>query len=120
MVVALTLVTGIASLGVWPVSYIIGAETSLLSLRAKTQGIGWCANGLGTGLFAFFLPYIYNPGSGNLAGKVGFVYSGFAALALTVSWLIIPEMKDRTPAEVDRMFELGLPAWQFRKFERNA
>lgn len=111
---ALILVTGFASVGAWPVSYIVAGEVSELSLRAKSQGVGWFANGLGTGVFAIVLPYMYNPGSGDLRGKIGFVFFGFATLGLIISWLVVPEMKDRPPAEVDRMFEIGLSARKFR------
>lgn len=72
------------------------------------------SNGLITGVFVIVLPYMYNPGSGGLRGKISFVFFGFATLGLAISWLIVPEMKDRVPAEVDRIFESGLPARHFR------
>lgn len=60
------------------------------------------------------LPYLFNPDKGNLKAKTGFVYAGLCALGLVISYFCIPEMKGRTPAEIDRMFESRLPARQFR------
>jgi MFS family permease len=100
--------------GIWPVSYVVGAETSALRLRAKTQGIGWCAGALAQGTFGISLPYMYNIDQGDLRAKAGFVIAGFSLLAFVVTWLFVPEMKERTPAEIDAMFERRLPARQFK------
>ncbi|TDZ65183.1 MFS transporter fmqE [Colletotrichum trifolii] len=112
--VSLILVVIVAGLGVWPASHVVGAETSSLHLRSKAQGIGWFTAGANNSIFGFVLPYIFNPDKGNLKAKTGFVYAGLCALGLLVSFLCIPEMKGRTPAEIDRMFESRLPARQFR------
>lgn len=104
----------VAGLGVWPASHVVGAETSALHLRSKAQGIGWFTAGANNSIFGFVLPYIFNPDKGNLKAKTGFVYAGLCALGLVISFLCIPEMKGRTPAEIDRMFESRLPARQFR------
>ncbi|TDZ35738.1 MFS transporter fmqE [Colletotrichum spinosum] len=112
--VSLILVVIVAGLGVWPASHVVGAETSSLHLRSKAQGIGWFTAGANNSIFGFVLPYIFNPDKGNLKAKTGFVYAGLCALGLLVSFLCTPEMKGRTPAEIDRMFESRLPARQFR------
>lgn len=98
----------------WPASYVVGAETSSLTLRAKSQGLGWLINGLSNGVFGLVLPYIFNPDEGALRAKTGFVYTGFCLLGLVATWYIVPEMKNRTPMEIDHMFELGLSARQFK------
>ena len=113
---ASTLVNAAAALGAWPVSYIVAAEASSLSLRAQTQGISVFVNSAVTVIFASFLPYLYNTTAANLGGKIGFVYVGFVTIALVVSWWIVPDMKDRTPAEIDEMFEIGLPARKFKQY----
>ncbi len=106
-------VTAVAGFSVWPASYAVGAETSALHLRAKTQGIGWLTAGVSTSLFGLILPYIFNPDQGNLKEKTAFVLAGLCAISFAVSFWYIPEMKGRTPSEIDRMFDQKLPAWQF-------
>lgn len=102
------------SLGVWPASYAIAAETSSLRLRAISQGVGGFASGISTVVFGIILPYIFNPDSGNLKGKTGFVYVGFCILGAAITWFYVPEMKDRKPADIDAMFEARLPTRKFK------
>ncbi|KAJ5084385.1 hypothetical protein NUU61_008964 [Penicillium alfredii] len=104
----------VCGMGVWPASYAIVGETSSLRLRAKTQSIGHLTvNGL-TIVFSVVLPYIYNSDAGNLGAKTGFVYSALCLVSLAGTWWAVPEMKGRTAAEIDHMFELRLPAPKFR------
>lgn len=104
-------------LGIWPASHVVAAEASSLQLRAKTQGVGWFVSGVATGVFSIILPYIYNSDAGNLRGKTGFVMAGFAALGYIVTWFTIPEMKGRSPMEIDRMFSLQLPTRDFKNWK---
>ena len=113
----LILVIVVCGLGVWPCSYAIGAETSALHMRAKTMGIAWLTAGASAAIFGFVLPYIFNPDEGDLGAKTGFVYAGLCALGYVATFLYVPEMKGRTPAEIDRMFELSLPARKFKTWE---
>lgn len=107
------LVTVIGSLTVWPASYVVGSETSALHLRGKAQGLGWMVSGAVAAIFGFCLPYMYNPDQGNLRAKVGFVYWALCFLFSIGSYFWVPEMKGRTPAEIDRMFELNLRSKDF-------
>lgn len=118
--VAMLAVVVVCGVGVWPTSYIVSGETSSLHLRAKTQGIGRFIGGFSTGIFGIALPYVFNPDEGSLRAKTGFVYAGLCAIALVVSWLIVPEMKGRSAVEIDRMFELGLPARQFERWPNDS
>lgn len=106
----------VCGLGCWPASYAIAGEASALSLRAKTQGIGVFVHNLFNIIFNLILPYIYNPDSGNLRAKTGFVYAGFCFIAFAGSYFLIPEMKGRSIVELDRMFEMKVPARGFRKW----
>jgi hypothetical protein len=101
------LVITICGLSAWPASYAFGAEASSLHLRAKSQGLGWLVHCTTTGVLGLVLPYIFNPDEGALRAKTGFLYTGFSILGLVVTWVLVPEMKDCTPLEVDRIFETG-------------
>jgi hypothetical protein len=79
--------------------------------------VGWFVSGVATGVFSIILPYIYNPDSGNLRGKTGFVMAAFAAIGYIITWFTIPEMKDRSPMEIDRMFALNLPTRDFKAWK---
>ncbi|KAF4549263.1 Sugar (and other) transporter-like protein 43 [Elsinoe fawcettii] len=108
--ITMMVVITVAGLGVWPSSYAVGAEVSSIRLRAKAQGLGWLTSSLWTGVFSIALPYAYNPDAGDLKGKTGFIFVGLSVIGIVVTYFVVPEMKDRKPTEIDRMFELGLSA----------
>lgn len=105
-----------AAIGVWPASFVVAAETSSLRLRARTQGVGWTTNGLSGVIFGIAMPYAYNPDAGNLGGMTAYIFFALTLFALVLSYFILPEMKDRSIAEIDKMFELQLPARQFKSW----
>lgn len=73
-------------------------------------------SGLAQGIWSVILPYMYNPDAGNLKAKIGFVMAGFAAVGVILAWLFVPEMKGRSPMDIDRMFALGLPTRSFKNW----
>ena len=109
----MTAIVVVCGVGVWPASHVVAAETSSLHLRAKTQGVGWFACGLTTAVFSITLPYIYNTDQGNLKAKTGFVMAGFTIVGFIGTYIALPEMKGRTPMQIDRMFDLKLPTRRF-------
>jgi hypothetical protein len=115
--ITMMIVIIVCSLGVWPASFAVSSETSSLHLRAKSQGIGWFTSGAATSAWGVALPYMFNPDQGNLRAKTGFVFAATCALAVLVAWWCVPEMKGRSPAEIDRLFELKVPARSFEGYE---
>ncbi|KAJ5691844.1 hypothetical protein N7462_001267 [Penicillium macrosclerotiorum] len=115
--VTMMIVTMVCGLGIWPAAHVVAAEASSLQLRAKSQGIGWFVSGVATGVFSIILPYIYNADKGDLRAKIGFVMAGFAAVGIVGTWISVPEMKGRSPLEIDRMFALGLSTREFRNWK---
>ncbi|KIV90439.1 hypothetical protein PV10_07746 [Exophiala mesophila] len=114
---AWTTITIIAGLSAWPACYAVAGETSSLMLRGKNSGVGWFANALATFNLALVYPYIYNPDVGNLGGKTSFVAAGLSLIGSLIAWFIVPEMKNRTPIEIDRMFGARLPTRKFRSYD---
>ncbi|QDS72055.1 hypothetical protein FKW77_002654 [Venturia effusa] len=108
--VSFVLIIFIAGLGVWPASVLIASQASSLRLRGKTQAIGWLVQGLNTGVFSIVLPYIYNPDAGNARGKTAFLFVGLCFISVLLTWLYVPEMKGRSAANIDALFERGVPA----------
>lgn len=118
--VAITLmaVLLVLGLGAWPASFAVGAETSSLVLRARTQGFAGATTNLATGAVSLALPYVYNPDQGNLGARVGLIFAVLCAIAVAAVWFLVPEMKNRSQRELDEMFELGLAARKFEHWRR--
>jgi len=114
------LIIVVCGVGVWPCSYAIGAETSSLHLRAKAQGVGWLTQGASAAILGFILPYIFNPDQGDLGAKTGFFYAGLCVIGFVVSFFYVPEMKGRTPDEIDGMFERKLGARAFKTWSHES
>lgn len=52
--------------------------------------------------------------SGNLGAKVYLIFAGCMLVCLVFTFFYFPEVKGRTPAEVDEMFQDRLPARKFK------
>ena len=111
------LVITIAGVGVWPAAYVISSETSSLRLRSKTQGLTWIGGGAFKTGFDLAIPYAYNPDAADLGAKTAFIFCGTALIGVIITWFFVPEMKGRAPAEIDRLFEMKIPAWRFQDFK---
>lgn len=112
--IVIVLVCGV---GVWPCGVVVASETSSLQLRALTQGIGVFANSISSGVFSIVLPYVFNPDSGSLGGKTGFIFATLCVGAAGTAWGWVPEMKGREAGEIDLMFAAGVPARGFRAWK---
>jgi hypothetical protein len=98
--------------GAFPV---VGSETSSARLRAKSNALGFAMQYFASWAFNFFVPYMFNSDQANWGGKIGFFFFGLCIVAFAVVWLEVPEMKGRTYAEIDLMFEQRLPTRAFKK-----
>lgn len=56
---------------------------------------------------------IQNPDAGDIGSYTAFFYTGFAGLAVALTFFYVPEMKGRSAHEIDRMFDLQLKARDF-------
>lgn len=114
------LIVFVYGLGVGGAYPVVGAETSSVRLRAKSQAIGFMCASFFAWLFNFTTPYMFDVGEGNLLGKVGFIFAALCALAVVIVYFEIPEMKNRTYSEIDEMFERRLPTKAFKGHVCNA
>lgn len=103
----------IAGLGAWPASVAVASEASSLQLRGYSQGIGWLWQNMLSGSVGIALPYIFTPDQGNSKGKIGFIFFGTSLLGALLSWLYVPEMRERSASDIDAMFEAKLDARKF-------
>ena len=111
--IVMTIITFFYNCGVGGIYPVVGAESSSVKLRAKSSSVGFIFNAFMSWLFNFTVPYMFDADEGNLGGKCGFVFFGLCMIALVVIYLEIPEMKNKTFAELDAMFEGRV---QTRKF----
>lgn len=103
------------AMGVGSVYPVVASETSTLRLRANTQSLGFCVQFLVTWAFGFSVPYMYSTDEGDLGGKVGFVFGFFSVVACVVIYLEVPEMMNRTIAQIDELFERKTKTRDFQK-----
>jgi MFS transporter, SP family, general alpha glucoside:H+ symporter len=101
-------------------AYALVGETSTPRLRAKTVAIGLSLqNGLYL-MWAFVLPYLFNPDKANLGAKVTFIFGGLSVLSLVYVWLFQPETANRSFQELDEMFIKRISARDFKNYETEA
>jgi membrane protein implicated in regulation of membrane protease activity len=112
--IAMMIIILLVGLSAWPAAHVVSGETSSLRLRARTKGVAGGMTNVVSGSISLVLPYIYNPDQGNLGGKTGFVFAILCAASAFVAWRAVPEMKDRTPAEIDELFERRVKAGDFK------
>ncbi|KAF5516570.1 Major facilitator-type transporter ecdD [Colletotrichum siamense] len=86
------------------------AEVPSPRLRGKTAMMAWTVNNFSNFIATFTLPYLMNPGYGNLGPKVGFIYGSFSLISVVWGFFCFPELKGKTLDEVDMMFRANVPA----------
>ena len=98
-----------------PVCYTVVAEMPTVRLRSKSIAVSRSAY-LIAGIGGNFLnPAMINPTGWDLRGLAGFVWAGLAFISLVWVFFRLPETKDRTVAEIDKLFEDKVPTRRFAK-----
>lgn len=52
----------------------------------------------------------------NWGPKTGLFFAGTGTIVCVIGWLILPELAQRTPAEIDEMFEKGVSPRKFKGY----
>ncbi|KAK5949970.1 hypothetical protein OHC33_008931 [Knufia fluminis] len=102
-----------------PLTYVIVPEASSSRLRHKTTVLARNAYNLTCIWTGVITPYMLNPTAWNWGAKAGFFWAGATALCLTWAFFRLPETKDATYAELDLMYERGVPARKYAKERRD-
>ncbi|KAF5004462.1 hypothetical protein FDECE_9042 [Fusarium decemcellulare] len=63
------------------------------------------------------VPYMVNAHQWNWGLKTGWFYAGIGLPAVIGMWLLVPETKGRSTAELDELFERKIKAWRFSETE---
>ncbi|KAG5937597.1 hypothetical protein E4U53_008173 [Claviceps sorghi] len=98
-----------------PVCYAIIAETPASRLKVETNALARVAYILLSMVNVFLVPQLLAPEplGWNIGSRAAFVWAGTAGGCLIWAWFRLPEMKDRSPAEIDILFEQKVPARQW-------
>lgn len=96
------------------------AEVSTSRLRIKTIAIGMALQNALYTMWAFVLPYLFNPDEASLGAKVTFIFGGLSVLCMIYLWLSQPETAGRTYGELDEMFMRKVPARKFKGYSTDA
>ncbi|GAW26787.1 putative mfs monosaccharide transporter protein [Rosellinia necatrix] len=98
-------------------AWLSGGELASQRLRSHTFGLATAVGFFGAWLTTFTAPYFINPLKLGWGPKYGYIWTGSCFIAGTWIWLYLPEVKDRTLEQIDEMFEAGVPARKFRKYQ---
>ncbi|KAF7554064.1 hypothetical protein G7Z17_g3177 [Cylindrodendrum hubeiense] len=97
------------------VAWTVVAEIPSWRLRSRTQGLANMVLVACQWLVGFVFPYMFNPDSGNLGGKVGFIFGFTTLIGSAGCWLWLPETRNRTVAELDKLYSRNIKPRHFQK-----
>ncbi|KAI0542565.1 MFS monosaccharide transporter-like protein [Xylaria digitata] len=98
-------------------AWLSGGELASQRLRSHTFGLATAIGFFGAWLTTFTAPYFINPSKLGWGPKYGYIWTGSCLIAGTWVWLYLPEVKGRNLEQIDEMFEAGVPARKFRKYQ---
>lgn len=102
---------------VGPICYCLVTELPSTSTRTKTVILARTVYNISGIVIAVIMPYMLNPTAWNWKAKTGLFWAGFAICSAIWCWFELPETKNRTFAELDYLFENGVPARKFKTTE---
>lgn len=123
-----------------PIGWLSLVEISSPSVRAKTTSIAVTIQYLSGILFvslapkpvsstqtdqssslqSYTVPLMLSNQYAGWGTKIGFFFAGITGLMLIPVVLYYPETKGRTYAEIDELYERGIPAWRFNTTKTHA
>ncbi|KAL3462141.1 general substrate transporter [Aspergillus heterothallicus] len=98
------------------VSYAVGGETPSPLVWQKTYSINILSATAVSCAVLQIMPYLLNTDEVDLGGKICFVFFGLSLPMCVYLYFCLPELKGRTVAEIQEMFQAGLPARKFRDY----
>ncbi|KAJ5702696.1 general substrate transporter [Penicillium malachiteum] len=100
---------------VWVVTSEISTGPNRSKLMASSSATSWFCSWLVT----FTFPYLFDANAGNLNAKVGFIYGSLMVAAVVWIFFFLPETSGRTLEEIHEIFQHGLPARKFKRYQRS-
>lgn len=104
-----------------PLCFVILSETPSSRLKTTTNSLSRAAYVCITLVNLMLLPFLFGgpPNGWGLGTRPSLLWSATGSLCLVWAYFRLPEMKDRTPAEIDLLFDLGVHAqdWKGKDLE---
>ncbi|CAK7227666.1 hypothetical protein SEUCBS140593_006653 [Sporothrix eucalyptigena] len=91
--------------------YLYSAELPSAYLRTKTGPVTFFINSV----LGIATCYATPPMLLKMGVKSGFVFGAFSVPICIAMWLMVPETKGRSAAEIDELYERQIPAWRWNK-----
>lgn len=104
-------------ISIGPICFVLLSECSATRVRSKTIATATAAQGCLGIIMTVAIPYMINPAEANMQGKLGFFFGGLASVCFIWAFFRVPETKGRTYEELDLLFDKGVPAREFKKYQ---
>ncbi|GAA6017375.1 hypothetical protein JCM10207_005613 [Rhodosporidiobolus poonsookiae] len=95
-----------------PLGWVVAAEQFPLKIAPLCVSLATASNWLNNFIIAIIVPYITDPGYGNLDAKITFIWAGSILLFTAIVFFFLPETKGLSLVQVDELYLLGVPAWK--------
>lgn len=93
------------------------SEISSTRLRTKTIALSTAVQAAANIVFTVAMPYMLNTEEANWGGKTGFLFGAISFVCLVWCHFRLPESRGRTYEELDILFQLKIPARQFKDYD---
>ncbi|KUL92248.1 hypothetical protein ZTR_02325 [Talaromyces verruculosus] len=102
--------------GFGALTYVVLAEMPTARLKNRTSGFTFLVLSAFNIAVVYVLPYIAQADGANLQAKTYLIFAGWMLLSVLIVFFFLPETKGRSAAEIDEMFEAGVPAREFSSY----
>ena len=102
------------AVGMSPLTWLNAAELPTARLRNVTNAFVLLCISLSSLATTYVIPYITDADEGDLGAKTYLIFAFVMLIGLVITYYQYPEVKGRTPAELDEMFGERLPARKFK------
>jgi len=97
------------------VCFSLATEMSSRRLLIKTLNLGRGVYGVWGIIIGTLTPFMLNPTAWHWGGKTAFFWAGIDTLCIVWIYFRLPEPTGLTFGEIDKLFEMGVPARKFKK-----
>ncbi|KAL4910945.1 hypothetical protein BDW74DRAFT_184547 [Aspergillus multicolor] len=103
--------------GFYSLSALMPSEIATPKLRNHTMAYTIACAQTSAVITTFAVPQLTSADAAGLGAKTYLVFAGCMACILIFVYFYMPETKGRTFAEVDEMYDAGIPMWKWRDYK---
>lgn len=100
----------------YSLSALMPSEIATPKLRHHTMSYTIACQEVTAVITTLVVPQLTAADAAGLGAKTYLVFAGCMALIIGFVWLCMPETRGRTFAEIDEIYEAGVPAWRWRSY----